>query len=69
MNQKKIPTSAQPVQEGQMEADEGRGHGDGVAIRNRLLDKSQAFLLGPQPFGHLEFLPKLAQVLVSSAIR
>jgi hypothetical protein len=35
---------------------------------NRLFGKRSAFLLGPQPLGHLEFLPKLAQVLVSSAI-
>jgi hypothetical protein len=35
---------------------------------SRLFGKRSAFLLGPQPLGHLEFLPKLAQVLVSSAI-
>jgi hypothetical protein len=35
---------------------------------SRLLGKRSALLLGPQPLGHLEFLPKLAQVPVSSAI-
>jgi hypothetical protein len=34
----------------------------------RLLSKRYAFLLGPQSIGHLEFLPKLAQVPVSSAV-
>ena len=34
----------------------------------RLPGKRSAFLLGPQQLGHLEFLPKLAQVPVSSAI-
>jgi hypothetical protein len=34
----------------------------------RLFSKHSASLLGPQPLGHLEFLPKLAQVPVSSAI-
>ena len=36
---------------------------------NRLIGKRSAFLLGPQPRGHLEFLPKLAQVPVSSAMK
>jgi hypothetical protein len=34
----------------------------------RLLSKRYAFLLGPQPVGHLEFLTKMAQVPVSSAV-
>jgi hypothetical protein len=34
----------------------------------RLFGKRSAFLLGPQPLGHLEFLPKLAHALVSYAI-
>jgi hypothetical protein len=35
----------------------------------RLPGKLFALFLCPQPLGHLEFLPKLAQVLVSSAIK
>ncbi|MGB8960277.1 MAG: hypothetical protein WCC00_14810 [Candidatus Aminicenantales bacterium] len=35
----------------------------------RLPGKRPAFLLGLQALGHLEFLAKLAQVLVSSAVR
>jgi hypothetical protein len=34
----------------------------------RLLGKRTAFLLGPNPIGHLQFLPKLAQVLASCEI-